>query len=110
MDLNTVRLILEPFVALFLYIVSSGVGISLITQALKDRRVPIPASTHPRVVAAVGAVISTFISLYVGSINLLLTTAWHYVGLAIVILLASSFAYRVLVDGLVVPGTDPTKK
>jgi len=110
MDLNTIRLILEPFVALFLYIISSGVGISLIVQALKDKRIPLPATKHPRIIAAVLALVSTLISLYVGSINLLLTTPWHYAGLAVVILLASSFAYRVLVDGIVIPGTQPTKK
>lgn len=100
LDLNSIRLILEPFVALFLYIVSSGVGISLVVQVLKDSRIPVPASTHPRIIAAIGAVVATLISLYLGSINLLLTTPWHYVGLAIVILVASAFSYRVLVKGI----------
>lgn len=100
MDLQTIRLILEPFVALFLYIISSGVGISLVVQVLKDSRIPVPATTHPRIIAAIGAVVATLISLYVGSINLLLTTPWHYVGLAIVILVASGFSYRVLVKGI----------
>ena len=54
MDLNTVRTILEPFVALTLYIIVSGVGVSAVTQALKDSRIPIPAKTYPRTTSAVG--------------------------------------------------------
>lgn len=99
-DLVGIRTTLEPFVALALYIVISGVGISAVTQVLKDGRIPIPAEKYPRATAAVGAVIATLISLYVGNVNLLLDSALAYVGFGLAILLASAFSYNVLFKGL----------
>jgi len=100
MDLVTLRAALEPFVTLLLYIVASGVGVASVTQLLKDHRFPVPAQTYPRTVSAIGAVLATFISLYVGDINFLLNNVWQYVGLGFVILLASAFSYNVLLKGL----------
>ncbi len=99
-DLVGIRTTLEPFVALALYIVVSGVGISAVTQFLKDERIPVPASKYPRITAAIGSVVATLISLYVGNVNLLLQGWVSYLGLFLVILLASAFSYNILFRGL----------
>ncbi len=99
-DLNTIRAIIEPFVTLVLYIVVSGVGISAVTQFLKDGRIPIPAEKYPRTTAAVGAVAATLISLYVGQINLLLNNWLQWGGFGLAILVASALSYNILFRGL----------
>lgn len=99
-DLVGIRTTLEPFVALALYIVISGVGISAVTQILKDGRIPVPAERYPRATAAVGSFIATLISLYAGDVNLLLQGWVSYVGLGLVILLSSAFSYNILFRGL----------
>lgn len=99
-DLVGIRTTLEPFVALALYIAISGVGVSAITQILKDRRIPVPATKYPRATAAVGSVIATLISLYYGDVNLLLQGWVSYIGLFLVILLSSAFSYNILFKGL----------
>lgn len=99
-DLIGIRTTLEPFIALALYIVISGVGISAVTQFLKDGRIPLPAERYPRITAAIGSVVATLISLYVGNVNLLLQGWVSYLGLFLVILLASAFSYNILFKGL----------
>lgn len=99
-DLNLIRETIKPFVTLTTYILVSGVGVAAVTQVLKDRRIPIPVTTYPRATAAAGAVLATLVSLYVGTVNLLLNTLLDYVGLAIVILIASTFSYTILFKGL----------
>lgn len=99
-DLVGIRVTLEPFVALALYIVVSGVGISAVTQILKDQRIPIPAKQYPRATAVAGSFIATLISIYLGNVNLLLDSWLAYVGFGLSILLASAFSYNILFKGL----------
>lgn len=105
-DLVGIRTTLEPFVALALYIVVSGVGISAVTQILKDERIPVPAKEYPRATALVGSVVATLISIYVGNVNLILDSWLAYVGFGLSILLASAFSYNILFRGLTPPGGD----
>lgn len=100
MDLQTIRQLVEPFITLVTYILLSGVGISAVTQFLKDSRIPFPASTYPRMTAAAGALIATLISLYIGDVNILLNSTWAWIGFGVSILLASALSYNILFKGL----------
>lgn len=100
MDLQFYRDLAQPFIELTVTILVSGVGVSAVTQALKDFRVPIPVERFPRSSAAILSVLATIISLYVSDVNLLLIGWVQYVGLALSILVASAFSYNILFKGI----------
>lgn len=103
MDLEFIRQLIAPFVTLTTYIIVSGVGVSAVTQAMKDYRFPIPVERHPRISSAVLSVVATLISLYAGDVNVLLSSVGHWIGFAVSIILASAFSYNILFKGLRVP-------
>lgn len=100
MDLNTLRELIQPFIELTLAVVVSGIGVAGLTQVLKDYRIPIPAEKYPRATAAGLSILATLISLYTLDMNLLLDSAWEYIGLGLSILVASGFSYNMLFKGL----------
>ena len=100
MDLAFYRELVQPFVELTFTILASGVGVSAVTQFLKDRRIPVPATKYPRSTAAILSVVATAISLYVSDVNLLLVGWVQVVGFGLSVLIASAFSYNILFKGL----------
>lgn len=99
MDINSVRVALEPFVSLFGAIIVSGAATAAATEILKLRAIPVPVQRYPRLSAAVVSVIASLVAVYVSAADILVNSLIGYVAFAVGTLLVSAITYNNLIKG-----------
>jgi hypothetical protein len=99
MDIANARELLQPFISFFTALFLSGVGVTIATQILKLKWIPVPATKYPRVTAAVASVVATLVSIYVSGLHFLLVGVWQYVAFILGVFIVSAVTYEHVVKG-----------
>lgn len=93
-DLNTFRLIIEPFVTFFTTIILGGFSASTVVEFIKNKFIPIPATTYPRLTNAVVSVLVTLVAIFVSPVNLVISNWFQVAAFIIGIMVTSAFFYN----------------
>jgi hypothetical protein len=113
MDIQTASHLIVPFVQFFSALFLSGVGVTVATEILKSKYIPVPASKYPRLTAALASVVATIVSIYVTGIHFFLSNIWEYVAFALGVLILSAVTYNHIIKGSIAqvdtPVTGATK-
>lgn len=108
MDIQTSKALLQPFVIFFTSLFLSGVGVTIATEILKAKFIPIPVQKYPRATAAVASVVATVVSIYVTGQHFILRNIWEYIAFALGIFIIAAVTYEHVVKGSPVAVVKPT--
>jgi hypothetical protein len=99
MDIATARSAVQPFITFFTALTLSGVGVTVATQILKAKYIPVPAQKYPRLVAAVASVIATFVAIYASGLHFVLVGWWQWLAFGVGSFVVSAMTYNHIVKG-----------
>lgn len=100
MDIDTIRLALEPFVNFFVGIIFGGFTASTVVEFLKVRLFPDWFSRFPRVTNMMASVIVTLVAIYVSPDNLHITKTWEVAAMVLGVMVTSAIFYNNIYRGL----------
>lgn len=98
-ELEGVRLLMQPFIAVFSALIVSGAASSVAIQILKGDWFPLLISKYPRAANIIVSFIASVISIYTSGINLVLQTVFDYGAFIIGVTLLSAFTYKNILKG-----------
>lgn len=99
MDIATLRQAVQPFITFFTALTLSGVGVTVATQLLKAKFIPVPAQKYPRVTAALASVVATFVAIYASGLHFILVGAWQWFAFGVGSFVVSAITYNHIVKG-----------
>lgn len=99
MDINTLRVALEPFINLFGAVVVSGATTAIATEILKLKAIPLPAQRYPRLTAGIVSVIASLVAVYLTTVNILIDSLFGLVAFIVGTLIVSAITYNNLIKG-----------
>lgn len=99
MDIQSAKILFEPFVIFFTSLFLSGVGVTIATQILKAKFIPIPVTKYPRLTAAIASIVATIASIYITGQHFLLNGVWQYVAFGLGVFIIAAVTYEHVVKG-----------